>query len=128
MFVSKVGAKVRSQKDRIIKMQKEGIRVLDIADKYHVTESMMYKYLYRWGVEIIRGRSPYQKREPKDNNGNGKKYYNKPMKVSSELLVRRKINQKVNNEKIHFFNDLENARNKSRDARLISNILNKAYM
>ena len=128
MFISKAGAKVRSQKDRIIKMQKEGIRVLDIANKYHVTESTMYKYFYRWGLEIIRGRSPYQKRGPKDNNGNGKKYYNKPMKVSPELLVRRKINQKVNNEKIHFFNDLENARNKSRDARLISNILNKAYM
>lgn len=49
MYMTKAGSKIRSQKDRIIKMQKEGIRVLDIAIKYHVTESTMYKYFGRWG-------------------------------------------------------------------------------
>ena len=60
-----MGIKIRSQKIRIIKMQKEGVRILDIAKMYHVTESNMYKYFRRWGVRIIRC-SKYEKREFED--------------------------------------------------------------
>lgn len=55
MYMTKAGSKIRSQKDRIIKMQKEGIRILDIAKRYHVTEPTIYKYFGRWGIRVLRG-------------------------------------------------------------------------
>lgn len=71
MYATKAGAKIRSQKDRIIKLQKEGARVLDIAKEYNVTESLIYKYFKRWGVQVIRS-SKYERREfgdkPKNMN------------------------------------------------------------
>lgn len=121
--MTEMGVKIRSQKDRIIKMQKEGIRILNIAKMYHVTESTMYKYFNRWGVIISRG-SKYEKREFKDKQKTTKRERWKP-KYSPELLAQRSINQKTNNEHIHYI-DFESQ--KTRDARWISNILNKAYL
>jgi len=123
MFVSKAGAKVRSQKDRIIKMLKNGIRVLDIAKKYHVTESTMYKYFNRWGVEIIRC-SKYERREFEDRQKIKKRRHWK-RKCSPELIAKKAINQKTNDKYIRYIN-VESQ--KTRDARWISNILNKAYL
>ena len=72
MYATKAGAKIRFQKDRIIKMQKEGARILDIAKEYNVTESSMYKYFKRWGVRVIRS-SKYKSREYGDKQKNMKK-------------------------------------------------------
>lgn len=123
MYMTKMGIKIRSQKDLIIKMQKDGMRILDIAKKYHVTESTMYKYFNRWGVQVTRS-SKYEKREFKNKQKPTKRKHWKP-KYSPELLAQRAINQKTNNKHIHYIS-VESQ--KTRDARLISNILNKAYL
>lgn len=124
MYMTKAGSKIRSQKDRIIKMYNDGIRILDIAIKYNVTESSIYKYFRDWGVEIIRGKTPYQKRRS-GNRHNGKKmYHNKPTKSSLNLLACREVNQKINNKQIHFIDTI----NSVRDKKLIRNILYRSFM
>ena len=122
MFVSKAGAKVRSQKDRIIKMQKEGMRILDIAKIYHVTESTMYKYFSRWGIQVMRS-SKYEKREFKDKQKFKKRKHWK-RKFSKEFLDNRAVITKANGSKIKYINTVNDAR----DAKLIRNILNKAFI
>ena len=122
MYMTKMGSKIRSQKDRIIKMQKEGIRILDIAKMYHVTESTMYKYFIRWGIRIIRS-SKYEKREFEDKQKHIKRKHFK-RKFSKEFLDNRAAITEANGDKIKYINTVNDAR----DARLIKNILNRAYL
>ena len=122
MYMTKMGLKIRSQKDRIIKMQKEGIRILDIAKMYHVTESTMYKYLIRWGIRIMRS-SKYEKREFEDKQKPTRRKHWK-RKFSKEFLDNRATITKANGDKIKCIKMV----NDTRDTRLIRNILNRAFM
>ena len=122
MYMTKMGSKIRSQKDRIIKMQKEGIRILNIAKMYHVTENTMYKYFGRWGIRVIRC-SKYEKREFKDKQKPTKRkhWYRK---FSKEFLAYRAEMTKMNGNKIKYIKDV----NISHDQRMIRNILKHSYI
>lgn len=75
-------------------------------------------------MKIIRGKTAYRRRKPEGQNENRKSYCRKPMKISPELQACRKVNQGVNDKKIHFVDTVNDAR----DRRLIKNILNRAFM
>ena len=122
MYMTKAGSKIRSQKDKIIKMQKDGIRILDIAKIYHVTESTIYKYFNQWSVRILRS-SKYEKREFEDKQKPTKRKHWK-RKFSKEFLDNRTIITKANNINIKFMKTINNAR----DQKLIRNILCRAYI
>ena len=123
MYVSKAGAKVRSQKDRIIKMyEEENIRILDIAEKYHITESTLYKYFAKWGVTVIRGKTAYKKRY--GTKKKFKKWNHWKRNFSKKFLEARAARTKKYGNKITYIKTKDDPH----DKKLVNNILYKAYM
>ena len=122
MYTSKWSVKIRSQKDKIIKRQKEGERILVIAEDYHVTESTLYKYFRRWGIEIIRCKN-YGKREwPKKSRFKRLNHWKRDF--SKKFLEARAARTKKYGDKVTYIKTKDNPH----DKRLINNILNRGYL
>jgi hypothetical protein len=109
------GVKVDKGRKSIIKKYKIGIGIQIIAAEYNIAVDTLCRRLKKWGVKIKKGdfkRKANQKQE------------HFRMKISPELLAQRSINQKVNNEKIHFIKgvDISGKRN------LYRKFLDRAYL
>ena len=96
------GARIKAEKDKIIAMYKDDIRILDIAKEYGVVETSLYRHLRKWGVQIKR--KPYQPRETKGNN--------LKRKFSPELQAKMKENTRINNKHIKFYGTVETGKDK----------------
>ena len=91
------GARIKAEKDKIIAMYENDIRILNIAKEYGVVETSMYRHLKKWGIPVKR--KPYQPREKKVNNFK--------RKFSPELQAKMEENTRINNGKIKFFKTVE---------------------
>ena len=91
------GAKIKSEKDRIIVMYQKDIPILDIAKEYGVVSTSLWRHLKIWGVPIKR--KVYQKKKNKVSNFK--------RKFSPELLAKMEENTRINNQFIKFFNTVE---------------------
>jgi len=106
-----IGARIKAEKEKIIRMYKNDIRVLDIAEEYGVVETSIYRHLKKWSIPIKR--KPYQPRE--------KKVKDFKRKFSPELQVKMKENTKINNKYIKHC-EFKHA---TEDQRLVANIINR---
>ncbi len=109
------GVVVNRDKGKIIKGYKDGIEIHVLADEYNIEVDTLCRRLKKWGVKIRKG--DYKRRIQKQERPK--------RKYSPELLAQRAINQKTNNKHIHY---ISFESQKTRDARLIHNILIKAYL
>ena len=107
-----IGARIKAEKDKIIAMYQNDVRVLDIATEYGVIETSLYRYLKKWGISIKR--KTYQFRKKKINNFK--------RKFSPELQAKMKENTRINNKYIKFYNTVETKDDKF----LVQNILKKS--
>ena len=106
------GARIKAEKEKIIKMYKDNIGILNIAKEYGVVETSMYRHLKKWNVLIEQ--KPYRKR--------GKKVENFKRKFSPELLAKREQNTRINNQHIKFYSTVDTGNDKF----LVRNILKKS--
>ena len=106
------GARIKAEKEKIIKMYKDDIPILDIAKEYNAVETTIYRQLKIWGV-LVR-RKVYQKKKKKVNNSK--------RKFSLELQAKMKENTRVNNKYIKFYRTVETGKDKF----LVRNILKKS--
>jgi len=105
------GARIKAEKEKIIKMYKDDIPIVDIAEEYGVVSTSLRRHLKTWGVPVKR--KIYQRKEKKINNFK--------RKFSPELQAKMKENTKINNQYIKFF---ETVRTRD-DNFLVKNILKK---
>ena len=105
------GARIKAEKDKIIKMYKDDIPIPDIAREYGVVSTSLWRHLKNWGVLIKR--KVYQRKKYKVNNFK--------RKFSSELQAKIEENTKINDQYIKFFNTVETGNDKF----LVRNILKK---
>ena len=91
------GARIKAEKEKIIKMYKDDIPILDIAKEYNAAETTIYRQLKIWGV-LVR-RKAYQRKKKKVNNPK--------RKFSPELQAKMKENTRINNKYIKFYNTVE---------------------
>ena len=106
------GARIKAEKDRIIKMYKDDIPILHIAKEYGVVPTSLWRHLKIWGVPIKR--KVYQKKKSKVSNFK--------RKFSPELLAKMKENTRINDEHIKFFGTVET----SKDKFLVRDVLRKS--
>jgi len=105
------GARIKAEKEKIIKMYKYDIPILNIAKEYGVVSTSLWRHLRNWGVPIKR--KAYQRKKKKVNNFK--------RKFSLELQTKMKENTKINNKHIKFFNTIDTGKDKF----LVRNILKK---
>jgi len=91
------GARIKVEKEKIIKMYKDDIPILDIAREYGIVSTSLWRHLKIWGVPIKR--KVYQKKKNKVNN--------LKRKFSPELQAKMKENTRINNKYIKFYNTVE---------------------
>lgn len=87
------GARIKAEKNKIIAMYQDDIRILDIAKEYGILEISMCRHLKKWGVSIKR--KPYKRK--------GKKIKKFKRKFNAKLQARIKENTKINNKYIKIF-------------------------
>ena len=105
------GARIKTEKEKIIKMYKDDIPILDIAKEYEVVETTICRQLKIWDVPVKR--KAYRRKKKKANNPK--------RNFSPELQARMKENTRINNQHIKFFNTIETGEDKF----LVRNILKK---
>jgi len=105
------GAKIKAEKEKIIKMYKDDIPILNIAKEYGVVSTSLWRHLKNWGVTVKR--KVYQRKK--------KKVDNPKQKISPELQAKREYNTRINNKHIKFFNTIDTGKDKF----LVRNILKK---
>ena len=96
------GAKIKVNKDKIIKMYQDNMRVTLIAKKYNVVESTIYMNLKNWGIPLKRGVWVKQAKP--------RKHWER--EFSPELLAKRKENTRINNQYIKSYKVVEIAHDK----------------
>lgn len=60
------GARIKAEKEKIIKIYKDDIPILDITKEYGVVSTSLWRHLKNWGVPIKR--KVYQGKKIKINN------------------------------------------------------------
>ncbi len=105
-----VGRAIQADKASIIALYESDTRILDIAKRYGVAESTMYRQLKQWGIPIKRGVYGHRKRIVKKFK----------LKKNPELIAKMKVNSRVNREHIKQVDFVRT----SEDQRLVSNIIN----
>lgn len=106
------GERIKTEKEKIIKMYKDDIPILNIAKEYGVVSTSLWRHLRKWGVPIKR--KVYQRKKNKVNNFK--------RKFSPELQAKMKENTRINNKYIKFFETVETGKDKF----LVRNILKKS--
>ena len=106
------GARIKAEKEKIIKMYKDDIPILDIAKEYGIVSTSLWRHLKNWGV-IVR-RKAYQRKKNKVNNFK--------RRFSPELQAKMKENTRINNKYIKFYRTVETGKDKF----LVRNILKKS--
>ena len=91
------GARIKAEKEKIIKMYKDDIPILDIAREYGVVSTSLWRHLRNWGVIIMR--KSYKRKKKKVNNFK--------QNFSPELLAKIKENTRINNKYIKFYKVVE---------------------
>ena len=92
MNKNKTGAIIRADKDKIIRLYRDNMRVTAIADKYGVVESTIYMHLKNWGIPLRHGAWIKQAKP--------RKHWK--VKKSAELLARMAENTAINDKKIKY--------------------------
>ena len=105
-----IGARIQSDKAKIIEMYKSGIDILELADGCNVCVNTMCHRLHIWGVKI------------RDGDWHKKKYIPK-QKFSPELMAKMKENSRINNDKKKGIQYVKFVRTTA-DQYLVSNIIN----
>jgi len=106
------GARIKAEKEKIIKMYKDDIPISEIAKEYGVVSTSLWRHLKNWGVSIRR--KVYQRKEKKANNFK--------RKFSPELQAKMRENTMINNKHMKVFNVVETIG----DRFLVQNILEKS--
>jgi len=107
-----VGARIKKEKDIIIKMYQSGEKcIAEIAGEYGVAESNIHRKLRKWGIPVKRGN--YKSRVSK--------YDMKERKFSPELMAKIKENTLINNAKIKHVK----FERSTEDQKLVDNILSR---
>jgi len=101
-----------AEKERIIKMYKDNVGILNIAREYGVVETTICRRLKKWGIQVKR-RAYYRRKKHKENKTK--------REFSPELLAKMKENTRINNQHIKFFDTVETGKDKF----LVQNILKK---
>lgn len=91
------GARIKVDKDKIIEMYQDNMRVTLIAKKYNVVESTIYMNLKNWGIPLKRGVWVKQAK-PREH---------REREFSLELLAKRKENTRINNKYIKYYKVVE---------------------
>ena len=107
-----IGARIQSDKAKIIEMYNGGVAVAGIADEYNVKVDSLCRRLLSWGIEIKSG-DWHKKEECKRFK----------QKFSPELLAKMKENSRINNDKKKGIQYVKFVRTTA-DQYLISNIIN----
>jgi len=107
-----IGARIQSDKVKIIAMYNGGVAVAGIADEYNVKVDTMCRRLLSWGIEIKSG-DWHKKEECKRFK----------QKFSSELMAKMKENSRINNDKKKGIQYVKFVRTTA-DQYLVSNIIN----
>jgi len=105
------GARIKAEKEKIIKMYKDDIPISDIAKEYGVISTSLWRHLKNWGMSMRR--KVYQRKEKKVNNFK--------RKFSPELQAKMEENTRINNKYIKFYSTVEAGNDKF----LVRNILKK---
>lgn len=106
------GARIKAEKEKIIKMYKDDIPISDIAKGYGVVSTSLWRHLKSWGVPVKR--KVYQRKKKRVNNFK--------RKFSPELQAKMKENTRINNQHIKFYNTIETEKSKF----LVREILKKS--
>jgi len=96
------GAKIKVNKDKIIKMYQDNMRVTLIAKRYSMVESTIYMNLKKWGIPLKRGVWVKQAKP--------RKHWER--EFSPELLAKRKENTRINNKYIKYYKVVETVHDK----------------
>jgi len=107
-----IGARIQSDKVKIIAMYESGVDITEIADKYNLKVNTLCQRLRRWGVKI-RGGDWHKKEKDKRPE----------QKFSSELMAKMKENSRINNDPKKGIQYVKFVRTTA-DQYLISNITN----
>ena len=110
-----IGARIQSDKVKIIEMYESGVDITEIADKYNLKVNTLCQRLRRWGVKIRGG--DWHKKEK----------YQLIQKFSPELLAKMKINTEINNDPKKGIQYVKFVRTTA-DQYLISNIINHSVI
>lgn len=87
-----IGARIRADKDIIIKMYNDAITIMDIAKEYNVGNYTITTYLRRWGCKV--NRKEYETKQIKYNDFK--------RKFSKKFLANQAMNTAINNNSKHF--------------------------
>lgn len=107
-----IGKRVKENRENIIKAYQNNISIYDIAIKYDVKPSTIYRWLNRWKVKIIRGTYKHER-------VNIKKF---KREFSPELKLKMKENTGINNKHMTYCNYV----NTTEEQKLISSIIKRA--
>ena len=107
-----IGATIKADKDKIVKLYQEGMLIHDIADKYNVTITTIGKYLRGWGIKLKKG----------DYASKVKKQKRFKRRFSEELKAKQKYNADVNanSKRVKYITDYNQLQE---DERLIHSII-----
>jgi len=101
---------MKVDKDRIIKMYKDNVGILNIAKEYGVAETTICRRLKKWGIQVKRKAYYHRNKKKKSKR-----------EFSPELKARIKENTRINNKYIKFFNTVKTGEDKF----LVRNILER---
>jgi len=104
-----IGARIQSDRVKIIEMYNGGVAVAGIADEYNVKVDTLCRRLLSWGIGIKSG--DWHKKEK------SKRF---KQEFSPELKARMEENTRINNERIQYVNFVRT----TEDQYLVSNIIN----
>jgi len=107
-----IGARIQTDKVKIIETYKSGVDILELADQCNVCVNTMCHKLHIWGVKI------------RDGDWHKKKYIPK-QKFSPELLAQRAINTRINDDPKKGIQYVKFGKATRRDQYLIHNIINR---
>lgn len=102
-------ARIKAEKEKIIKMYKDDIPILDIAKEYGVISTSILRHLRNWGIKTKR----------KSYNYREKKIKLVKRIFSPELKTKMAENTRINNKYVKFFKTVET----TKDRFMVNNIL-----
>jgi len=115
MSINLTNIRIKAEKEKIIKMYKDNIPILDIAKKYGVVSTSLWRHLKKWGVPI--------KRKPREPHHYRDRKIKRVKRIFSlELLAKMKENTRINDKHIKFYGIVETEKDKF----MVRNILKKS--
>lgn len=88
--------RIKSEREKIIRMYKENIPIAEIAEEYGVVSTSIWRHLKRWGIPIKnKPRAPYYYRDKKTKMSK--------RTFSPELQAKMKENTRINDKYIKFY-------------------------